>query len=230
MPGTVAPVAKQKFWGHDNAPLANGLIDVYAAGTTNRVKTYTDAALTVEDDNPIELDAYGEATIFLAPSSYRFDLKTATGAGVWSVDFVSSVPPSNVDVDVTGVAGEVLVAGEAVYLSNGSGGKTAGRWYKADADLTYASSEAVIVGMAVAALAAAAAGTFRLVGRMATGLAGLTPGSTYYVSTVAGEITTVEPTNSRILGLADSSTSLVIAPNPATNARGLDFLQLSVFL
>jgi len=117
------------------------------------------------------------------------------------------VSTTDIDNDVTGTAGETMTAGQAAYLSDGSGGLIAGRWYLADSDNTY-SSTLPEVAFVVADVAAAASGTFRLSGRV-TGLSGLTPGANYYVSATAGGITATAPSNSRFVGQADSITSLI---------------------
>lgn len=109
-----------------------------------------------------------------------------------------------------------------MILSDGSGGNTAGRWYKADADQTYLSSAAPTLGFALTAVASAASGTFRISGRV-TGLSSLTAGLTYYVSATAGGLTSTPPTNVRTVGVADTTTSLVISfalttPASATTA------------
>jgi hypothetical protein len=102
-----------------------------------------------------------------------------------------------------------------VYLSDGSGSLTAGRWSLADADLTYGASQAGTIGMVPTAIASAATGTIRIGGRI-TGLAGLNTGADYYVSQTAGDLTATAPLNAAFVGTADTTTSLVIASNPAS--------------
>lgn len=190
------------------------MLYTYAAGTTTPLATYTDVGLTTANANPIVLDSAGRCTLFLLASSYKFVLKTAAGATVWTRDNVGAVPTTSIDNDVDGTAGVVMTAVQVAYLSDGSGALTAGRWYLADADLTYGSVTPEIA-FVVTDVAAAAATTFRLSGRM-TGFSGLTPGANYYVSATAGGITSTAPTNSRFVGQADSTSSLIITPNPPT--------------
>ncbi len=213
MSGTVCPSPKFYGWDANGNPLSGGLLYTYAAGTTTPLATYSDAGLTIPNANPVVLNASGFATIFLSGTSYYFELKTALGVTVWTQDNVSAVPSFNVDVDVTATAGVAILAGQSVYSSDGSGGLTAGRWYLTDADFTYASSAAAVVGIAPSAIASGAAGTVRLVGR-ATGLTGLTPGLTYYASATAGALTSAAPPNSRLVGFADSTTTLILTAIP----------------
>jgi hypothetical protein len=213
MSGTLAPIGKHQFFDNNGDPLAGGLLYTYAAGTTTPLATYSDQALTVPNENPIELDPAGRSTIYLSAASYKFVLQTAAGVTVWTQDHISAVPNTTVDLDITGTAGEALTAGQVAYLSAGDGGLTAGRWYKADADLTYASSAAGTVGVVVADIASGASGAIRLQGRI-TGLSGLTIGAPYYVSATGGALTATAPANARLVGVADSLTSLVITANP----------------
>jgi hypothetical protein len=146
----------------------------------------------------------------LQATPYKFIIADANDVVIRTEDNV--VPPSAYDanVDIEGVAGEALSARDVVYLSEGLGGKTAGRWYKADASVTYASSEAGLMGVVPLDVAASAAGAVRLQGRL-DGYAALTPGSRYYVSaSTPGGITASAPTHERLIGASDLSTSLVI--------------------
>lgn len=212
--GSYAP--NPVFTGLDNsgAIVPLGLLYTYASGTTTPLATYTNVGLTAANANPVVLDSAGRATIFLLPTSYKWILKSADGnTTYWTRDTIGSVPTTDVDNDVTGTAGEALTAGQVCYLSDGSGALTAGRWYRGDADQTY-SSTTPSVTMVVADMASAAQGTFRVSGRM-TGLSGLVVGTTYYVSGTAGALTSTAPLNARVVGQADSTTSLVVTPNPA---------------
>ena len=71
--------------------------------------------------------------------------------------------------------------------------------------------------MAPSAISSAATGTIRVVGYV-TGLSSLTVGALYYVGT-AGAITSTAPTNRRIVGQADTATSLVLAGNPSLSSN-----------
>lgn len=213
MSGTVAP--SPYFHGYDGNgdPIASGKLYTFAAGTTTPLATYSDSALTTPNANPVILDSAGRATVFLSATSYKFVLKTSADVTVWTQDGVTAVPVLSANVDVDGVAGEALTAGQCVYLSDGSGGGTAGRWYKADADNTYSSSAAVAVGFALNDIASTATGSIRTAGRV-TGLSGLTAGLTYYVSATAGAVTSSAPTNIKQVGVADGTTSMILSAAP----------------
>jgi hypothetical protein len=206
-------------------PYAGAWLFTYQSGTTTKQASYTSEDLSVAHNNPIVLDSAGRVPtggLFLSAASYKFVLAPATDdpptSPYWTVDEVSATAPFNVNVDVAGTAGEQLSDNEVVYLSDGSGSLTAGRWYLADADLAYASSGARMVGIAVpsggggggATIEAGASGAIRVSGRV-TGLAGQTISDIYYVSATAGALTNTRPANARVVGVADSATSLVLA-------------------
>lgn len=207
--GTVAPVPYHQFFTDAGAVAAGYKLYTYEAGTTTALATYSDAELTVPNANPIVLDSAGRAKIFLSAAAYKFLLRTAADVLVWTIDTVNATPRFQVDLDVTGTAGEAISAGEAVYCSDGSGALTAGRWYLADGDLPYASGGAKGVGIAPSAIASGDEGSIRIAGRV-TGLAGLVAGSVYYCSGTAGALTATAPTCPRIVGVADSATTLVV--------------------
>ena len=190
--------------------ISGALIYTYLAGTSTPQATYTDVDGAVANANPIVCDAAGRCVMYLLPTSYKLVYKTAADVTIRTQDNVSAVPATNVDLDITGTAGEVLAAGEVVYLSAGLGSKTAGKWYLADATDTYSSSEAKSVGFAVNAYAADETALIRIQGRV-TDLSGLTAGTTYYISETAGAITSTAPANARAVLVADSTTSGVMS-------------------
>lgn len=72
----------QIFSAVDNVtglPLAGGLLWTYASGTLTPLPTYTDNTLTTQNANPIILDNYGQAVIWLSDNNYRFNLLNASG-------------------------------------------------------------------------------------------------------------------------------------------------------
>lgn len=207
--GTLAPVVRHQFFTSAGAVCGGCLLNAYAAGTTTRLDTFSDVTLTTPNANPIVLDAAGRATIYLSNNSYRFILTDADAVQIWDADNVSAIPASSANLDVTATAGEALTANAAVYLSSGEGALTAGRWYLADADNTYESSTATQIGIATAAIASGATGTIRLSGRV-TGLSALTAGEDYYISATDGALTTTPPVNGRLVGRADTTTTLIV--------------------
>lgn len=217
MAGTIAPFPKHVFLDNNGAPAVGYQLFIYAAGTTTKLSTYTDSALTSANTNPIVLDSAGRCTMFLDAYAYKFVLASPTdtdppASPIWTVDNVNAYGSFSSVQDVTGTAGEALVYGEYVILSSGFGGATAGRWYKADADApetTYNMAGGFVVSQSVTAGNAV---TVRLVGQIAS-LSGLTAGAVYYVSTTAGAITTVAPANVRRVGTADSTGSIIVYPS-----------------
>lgn len=211
--GTIIP--NPKFTGLDanGHPLSGGKLYSYIAGTTTLQNTYSDVALTIPNANPVILDAAGRATVFLTPgASYKFVLQDSSAASVWTQDNILAVPVSTAGNATTGTAGEAISAGNAVYLSDGTGGKNAGQWYKTDSTNAYSSTLPSEVGIAISAIASGGSGTITMGGQV-TGLSALTIGKDYYLST-AGAITITAPTNARLLGRADSTSSLVLGAPP----------------
>lgn len=222
--GTPLPLGYETLFDSNGDPVSGGLVYTYLAGTVTPQATWTTSALTVQNANPIVTDSAGRWKWFGAPgTSYDFTYKTAAGVLIITVPNVPAVPGSSNTVDVVGTAGEALSLGSATYLSAGDGGKTVGLWYLADSANGYSSDAAVAVGMATAAISLAASGTIRMEGQV-TGLT-VVAGSTYYVGT-AGAITTTAPSHARRLGIADSSTSLILAPQ---TAQSTDILFIEAF-
>ena len=212
--GTVIP--NPVFTGIDSNgdPFSGGKLHTYAAGTTTNQVTYSNVGLTSANANPVVLDSAGRATIFTAVgTSFKYVLKNSSNVTIWTADNINAVPTSTATLDITVTAGEDLSALEAVYISQGDGSKTAGRAYLTDADTTYSSSSSVVVGVVVSDIANAGTGSVR-VGGAISGYTGLTAGSKQYVSGTAGEITATAPTNVRLIGQANNTTTIVLIPVP----------------
>lgn len=224
--GTVMPTPFQVFLDSNGNPISGGKLCTYVAGTTTPVATYTDSGLTIPNSNPITADTAGRFTAYLTPgTSYKFiyqnsdgTVATCNGTVIKTVDNVSAMPASTSNQDIIGTAGEALTAGQAVYLSDGSGAKTAGQWFKADSGNTYSSSLATAVGMAPSAINSLATGTIRL-GGLVSGLSSLTIGTKYYIG-AAGALTSSAPANVRVLGAADTTSSLVLTSGRTTATVG----------
>ena len=82
---TLLPEGKQSFNNNAGAPLVGGKVYTYDAGTSTPRTTYSDAAGTVPNTNPVILDARGEATIFWT-GAYKVVLKDAADVTLWTVD------------------------------------------------------------------------------------------------------------------------------------------------
>lgn len=88
--GALSPVAKQQFFDN-NGNLAVGFkLYTYTTNTTTPLATYTDAALTTPNANPIILDSRGECVIYLQDALYRYVLKDASDATIWTRDGIAS--------------------------------------------------------------------------------------------------------------------------------------------
>jgi hypothetical protein len=224
--GTYVPSAAEQYCDANGNPAVDYRIFTYLAGTATKVNTYTDVALTIANQNPLTLGADARPTIMLTPGvSYKILLALPgtddpPSSSLWSRDNIQAVPPSgtSADVDVTATAGENIAAGECCYLSAGAGGATAGRFYLADADNTYSSTDAKIIGFATAAISTGSAGTVRVSGRV-TGLSGLVAGTVYAISATGGAVTSTAPTNARFVLQADSTTAgIVLTGEPLASA------------
>lgn len=233
---TLSPSPKQFFWNViTGAPLANGLVYTVSAGGSypgNAIATYQDANALIPNGNPIQLNGAGYATIYLKPgNTYKYLVYDSGGlsSGVlqYSQDGIEAAPSSSLGTDVVWTAGDTFTIGQAAYLSDGSGGKTAGLAYLADSANGY-SSTSPIIAVATAAVASGSTGIFRQ-GGIVSGLSGLTAGASYYVGT-AGALTATAPSLARLVGVADNTTTqLDVIANP-TAVSALDFLQIEAFL
>ena len=77
------------FTDNDGEPLAGGKLYTYAAGTNTPKATYTTAAGDIELSNPVVLDAYGRATIFLS-GAYKFTLTDSADVPIRTTDNITS--------------------------------------------------------------------------------------------------------------------------------------------
>ncbi len=116
-------------------------------------------------------------------------------------------------IDITITAGENLAIRDVVRTSQGALGETGGRAYKADADLPAESTLGWIFGFATEAITSGNEGSIRIAGKLG-GFSGLAVGALQYISETDGEITETEPANSLLMGVAVSTTEILI------NTRG----------
>lgn len=231
--GTPMPNPLIQWFTNAGAVFSDGGLCVFVAGTSTLATTYTTAALSVANSNPIEFNSAGRAAtgVFLTPgSAYKFVLKDFagvtsptcvpdTGVTIWTVDNVDAVPTSANAIDAANqTAGESIAAGDAVYLSTGAGGTNAGQWYRTDADAVATSTGAFVIGMAPSAINSGAQGLIRVAG-LVTPASALTPGANYYLSGTPGAITSTAPANGRYIGQAISATSFLIDPSQATYSK-----------
>lgn len=91
------PILFRQFFTATGAPAANCRLYTYATGTTTPQATYSDAALTVANANPIVLDAAGRCDLYLSPQpvAYRFRLETPLAALIDEQDDVVGLAPAS---------------------------------------------------------------------------------------------------------------------------------------
>jgi len=86
----LTPSPKQQIFGSDGLPLVGGKIYTYAGGTSTPIATYTDSTAGTANTNPIILDSYGQANIWLInTTTYKFVVKTAADVLLYTVDNIS---------------------------------------------------------------------------------------------------------------------------------------------
>ena len=103
------PNGKNQFADANGAPYASGTLDMYIPGTTTRKNTYSNAARTVLNANPIVLDSAGRCVIY-GNGSYRQVLKDSLGNTIW--DEATADGSSTALVVATYAAARALVAAE----------------------------------------------------------------------------------------------------------------------
>lgn len=85
---SLTPTPKFQFVAANGDPLFSGKVYTYAAGTTTPLATYTDAGGGTANTNPVILDAYGSANIWLGAAAYKIVVKNASDATIYTVDNV----------------------------------------------------------------------------------------------------------------------------------------------
>lgn len=223
---TTMPIPLMQWLDNNGDPLSNGGLCVFRAGTSTLATTYTTAAGSVANADPILFNSAGRPTtggVFLTPgTSYKFALVDFTnalgtptcspinGTTLWTVDNIEAVPGSASAVDIPdATAGESISAGDAVFLSTGANGLNAGQWYKTDSDFLYKSTQSAMVGVAPSSIVAGAQGSVRIFGAV-TVTGPLVVGAPYYAAATPGVITSTPPTNAIRVGVAQSSTVLIV--------------------
>jgi len=100
VPVALAPDVYPIYFGslgpNAGIPLANGFLYTYQAGTTTLLATYIDSTGTIQNQDPIPLDAIGapsngstETGIWLANTSYKFCAFSATLVQQWCRDNIT---------------------------------------------------------------------------------------------------------------------------------------------
>lgn len=218
--GSYSPYPAFTLFDNSGNIVSGGKIFTYLAGTSTKTPTYTNVSLSSSNTNPIVTDSAGRATIFLDPAlSYKFIAATSTAADppagadiYWTRDNITPVPIAGEAIEFSGIAGEDITgggAGSAVFLSNGDGGLTAGRWYHTDSDFDYRSTKAICLGWPLGNITSGSSGLIRVSGRV-TGLSGLTEGLIYFLGPVPGSLQNPGPVNARAFAVADTANSYIL--------------------
>jgi hypothetical protein len=84
------PWIKNRWLDANCNPLAGGKLYSYVAGTSTPAATYTDYDGLTPNSNPVELDANGEANVWIGSGIYKFILTDADDVQQWSIDNVSA--------------------------------------------------------------------------------------------------------------------------------------------
>ena len=132
----LTPSPKQQIFGSDGLPLVGGKIYTYAAGTSTPIATYTDYTANTANTNPIILDSFGQANIWLINvTSYKFIVRDANDVLLYTVDNISipldaasmgSPPPIGNVVPNTGAfttlsaTGTVTFSGQVNFTGTGA--------------------------------------------------------------------------------------------------------------
>ena len=85
------PSPVHQYFDDNGEPLTGGLLYTYINGTSTPKATYSDADLTVENDNPIVLDSRGETGPIFGFGYYKFILHDADDVEVWSADDIYGI-------------------------------------------------------------------------------------------------------------------------------------------
>jgi hypothetical protein len=220
MAGTLTPTPFQTVLDATGVAVSGAKVYTYTAGTTTAAATYTTLALDVANANPIVADSSGRYVAYLpAGGNFKFTFKTSGDVLIKEQDNIQAVPGSSVNLDITGTVGEAVTAGEVVYMSSGAEASalTKGLWYLTDSDTTATSTLPQSVGMAISAIAINTAGTIRLAGEATTD-GSVVVGSTYYVGATPGAIVASAPSNSRTVGVANTTSTLILSATSAVVA------------
>lgn len=123
MTAVVAQVPVISFTDSAGVPLAGGQLYSYVAGTTTPQVTYSDAAGTIPNTNPIVLNARGEALMwFGAGMSYKLVLKDASGNVLWTADGINNAADQlSTNLGATSGSGLVGFDWATLYASASSG-------------------------------------------------------------------------------------------------------------
>lgn len=101
-------ILKNRFFDSNGVQLIGGMLFTYAAGTTTPKTTFTDSSGVTPNANPVVLDSYGQADVFLDSGFYKFVLKDASGVTQWTEDNISLPGGAVSSIPVAGSANQIL--------------------------------------------------------------------------------------------------------------------------
>ena len=104
---SLSPPPKLQFFDANGAPLADGLLYTYEAGSTTPLTSYTDSTGVSLNTNPITLDSRGEANVWLGADSYKLALYTSAGVLIWTVDNIRIIGVAVTALDFVGTGTQV---------------------------------------------------------------------------------------------------------------------------
>jgi hypothetical protein len=91
------------FLTNAGAPLANGTITFYAAGSSSLLQTFSDEALSVPNPNPLSLNSAGrtsvsatEVNVYPLAQAYKIVVADSLGTPVYTSDHIEPCAPFNV--------------------------------------------------------------------------------------------------------------------------------------
>jgi hypothetical protein len=217
MPVNLSPVAgaAQQFFSNSGVPLAGGLLYTYAAGTTTPLATFTTAAGTTANSNPIVLNSAGrlDNEVWLTSTlTYKFLLKDSDGVTIATYDDIPGIG------SVSG-----LTTGTSILFGNGSGGFSN---VVVGSNLSFVGgtlSATAGGGSGVTSVALTAPAAFTVTGSpvTSTGTLALTYSGTPVPVSSGGTGTSTLTANSVVLGNGTSAVQLV-APGTAGNVLTSD--------
>jgi len=220
MPVNLSPVAgaAQQFFSNSGVPLAGGLLYTYAAGTTTPLATFTTAAGTTANSNPIVLNSAGrlDNEVWLTSTlTYKFLLKDSDGVTIATYDDIPGIG------SVSG-----LTTGTSILFGNGSGGFSN---VVVGSNLSFVGgtlSATAGGGSGVTSVALSAPAAFTVTGSpvTSTGTLALTYSGNPIPITSGGTGTSTLVSNAVVLGPVDSAATSVqfVAPGTAGNVLTSD--------
>ncbi len=111
------PQGKQQYFTAGGIPLVGGKVYTYAAGTTTPLATYTTAAASTPNANPVILDSRGEASIFFSAANYKIVVKDSLDSTIWTQDNLAGDAAATIVANLAASTGSSLVG----YMPAGSG-------------------------------------------------------------------------------------------------------------